>query len=93
MPPEMRRGAGPTQLVFQPLGRRRGNRPRPTARSSLKIKTVFRKKSLSATGCKTRAGSLAEAQEPVVGGDGGKQRGVLRRYWSCPSMPAAGTGG
>jgi len=68
MPPEIRRGAGPTLLVFQALGRRRGNWLTLTARSCLKMKTIFRKKSLTAAGCKTRAGSLAEAQECVGGG-------------------------
>lgn len=56
MPPEIRQGVGPTLLVFQPLGRRRGNWPMPTARICLKMKTIFRKKSLTAAGCKTHSG-------------------------------------
>lgn len=63
MPPEIRRGARPTLFVFQPLGRRGGNWLTPTARSCLKMKTMFRKKSLTAAGCETWAGGLAEAQE------------------------------
>lgn len=38
--PQMRRGAGPTLLVFQPPGRKRGNWLMLTA----KMKTTFRKK-------------------------------------------------
>lgn len=87
MPPEIRRGAGPTLLVFQPRGRRRRNWPTLSVRSCLKMKTVFRKQSLPAA--KGTVGGLAEAQ----GGDGGKQRSVWWSYRSHPSTPAEGTAG
>lgn len=92
MPPEIRREAGPTLLVFQPRGRRRRNWPTLTVRSCLKMKTVFRKKSLTAAGCERRSGRPGRGTGVCLGGDGGKQRSVLWRYWSHPSTPVEGTG-
>lgn len=92
-PPEIRRGAGPTLLVFQPLGRRRGNWPTPTAGNCLKIKTVFQKEVPDQLPAAKHGQEAWQRHKEPDGGNGGKQRRVLPGYWDCPSTPAEGTGG
>lgn len=86
-------GSGSHPACFSAPGEEKGELAQADGEEQLENKNSFQKeiperRRLQNAGRKPGGGTGA-----CWGGGGGKQRGVLRRYWSCPSMPAVRTGG